>query len=249
MTPHALKRLSQLAAAVFPAAALIVAGGMAASALGQPAASPEQSSSDAVDAQLHGAKLARAYCGACHGADGNSADPHYPKLAGQEETYLVSQLHAFKSGARKSELMSGPAAAISDAQIGELARFYSQQTVRPDTIQNARLADLGARIFNSPGPGFPPCAACHGRPGASGPMGPMMGGGGMMGHMGMMGHAPAMGNTASAPNLNGQHAAYTIGQLEAFASGTRVGSVMGPIAAALSAQDRKAIAEYLSGLR
>lgn len=69
--------------------------------------------------------------------------------------------------------------------------------------------------------------------------------GGMMrgGNMGMM-----MGNTAAVPNLYGQHLAYTVQQLDAFAKGKRRGTVMGPIAATMRAQDRKAVAEYLSGL-
>ena len=70
--------------------------------------------------------------------------------------------------------------------------------------------------------------------------------GGMMGrgHMGMM-----MGNSAAVPNLYGQHAGYIVQQLNAFASGARRGTAMGPIAAALSPPDRRAVAEYLSGLR
>jgi cytochrome c553 len=68
--------------------------------------------------------------------------------------------------------------------------------------------------------------------------------GGMMG--GRMG---TMGNTAAVPNLNGQHAAYIVQQLDALASGARRGTVMGPIASAWREQDRRAVAEYLSGLR
>jgi cytochrome c553 len=62
------------------------------------------------------------------------------------------------------------------------------------------------------------------------------------GGMGMM-----MGNVATVPNLFGQHAVYTVQQLDAFASGARRGSVMGPIAAGLAPQDRRAVAEYLAG--
>ena len=64
------------------------------------------------------------------------------------------------------------------------------------------------------------------------------------GRMGMM-----MGNSAAIPNLYGQHAAYIVKQLDAFASGARPGTVMGPIAAALSPQARRAVAEYLAGHR
>jgi cytochrome c553 len=74
-----------------------------------------------------------------------------------------------------------------------------------------------------------------------------MGGGmgGMMGgHMGMM-----MGSTSAVPRLFGQHAAYLVQQLDAFASGIRPSPVMGPIASTWREQDRRAVAEYLSGLR
>jgi cytochrome c553 len=188
---------------------------------------------------LHGRKLAEAYCAACHGVDGNTtSDPQYPKLAGQKAYYLRQQLRAFKSGARKSDVMSGPAHAITDAQIRELARYYSDQPVKPDPVKDPRLAATGARIFQYASRAAPPCAACHGA-GGYGPGG-MMGGGGM----GMM-----MGNTAAVPNLYGQHAAYIVQQLNAFAKGTRPGTVMGPIAAAWREKDREAVAEYLSGLR
>lgn len=192
--------------------------------------------------QLHGTKLVAAYCAGCHGMDGNSADPQYAKIAGQKAFYLRAQLRAFKSGVRKSDIMSGPASAISDAQIVELARYFSQQTRKPDVVHDRQLARLGARIYSAPNRGgAPPCAACHGGRGF-GQVG-MMGGGMMGGRMGMM------GNTAGVPNLNGQHATYTIQQLDAFANGIRRGTVMNNIAPTMNEQDRKAAAEYVSGLR
>ena len=70
---------------------------------------------------------------------------------------------------------------------------------------------------------------------------PMMG---MMGH-GMMG----MGGVGNVPRLNGQHPAYVVDQLNRCAAGERQGTVMNRIAASLSEQEVKAVAEYLSGLR
>jgi cytochrome c553 len=197
---------------------------------------------------LHGRKLVEANCAVCHGVDGSmTADPQYPKLAGQKAYYLRQQLRAFKSGARKSDIMSGPAHAITDAQMRELARYFSGQPVKPDPVKDPRLAETGARIFRYASRRAPACAACHGAGGFG--RGGMMGGrgmGGMMGggRMGMM-----MGNTAAVPNLYGQHAAYIVQQLDAFASGARRGTVMGPIAAAWREQDRRAVAKYLSGRR
>lgn len=192
---------------------------------------------------LHGQKLVDAYCAGCHGPDGNSPDPQYPKIAGQKDYYLRLELRAFKRGTRKSDVMAGVASALTDAQISELARFFSQEKVKPDTVKDRKLADLGSRIFRYQGRGVPACAACH-SPGGYSP-GMMMGGrGGMMGGgMGMM------GNPAAVPNLYGQHPGYTAQQLDAFASGKRRGAVMGPIAARLSPHERQAVAEYLSGIR
>ena len=65
----------------------------------------------------------------------------------------------------------------------------------------------------------------------------------------MMGNGGMMGNSAAVPKLNGQHAAYTLQQLDAFADGSRRSTVMGPIAAALTERQRRALAVYLSGLR
>lgn len=64
-------------------------------------------------------------CQACHGVDGMSKVPDAPNLAGQVEAYLVAQLQAFKSGARKSEAMSLVAAGLSSQDIDNLAAWYS----------------------------------------------------------------------------------------------------------------------------
>ena len=66
-------------------------------------------------------------CSACHGPDGNSTNPLWPKLAGQHEAYLVKQMKAFRSGERKDPLMSPMSAALRDADIDDLAAFYSSQ--------------------------------------------------------------------------------------------------------------------------
>ena len=108
---------------------------------------------------LHGQELAQAYCAGCHGVEGNSPEPQNPKIAGQKTDYLQDQLRAFKSGARKSDLMSGPASAISDGQIAELADYYSGHSAKPGISSNSQLAAIGAGIYRSPSHGAPPCAA------------------------------------------------------------------------------------------
>ena len=183
----------------------------------------------------HGRQLA-ATCAACHGADGNSTDPQYPKLAGQKPGYLYAQLLGFKVRARPSPVMEPMAAMLSDQDIADLARFYSTQPVKADPVKDAALAETGKQLFiganSRGGHGAPPCAMCHSPAAASSPM------------MGMMGVNPA-----DVPDLYGQHAAYLVDQMNKYASGARPDGVMNQIAASVSEADRKALAEYLSGVR
>lgn len=73
-------------------------------------------------------KAKSAACAACHAADGNSVVPTFPKLAGQHAAYLEAQLKAFKSGTRANPIMAGQAAALSDADMANLAAYFSSQT-------------------------------------------------------------------------------------------------------------------------
>jgi len=66
-------------------------------------------------------------CVACHGADGNSPAPEFPRIAGQHQDYLVKTLLAYKSGARKDPIMAAQAASLSRRDIEDLAAYYSQQ--------------------------------------------------------------------------------------------------------------------------
>ncbi|MBA2491311.1 MAG: c-type cytochrome [Gammaproteobacteria bacterium] len=73
-----------------------------------------------------GEKLAQ-QCASCHGPDGNSTSPTYPKLAGQHEDYLAQALHDYKSGARENPVMAGMAGPLSEQDIEDLAAYFSQQ--------------------------------------------------------------------------------------------------------------------------
>lgn len=183
----------------------------------------------------HGRVVAAAKCAVCHGADGNSTNPQFPKLAGQNPDYLYQQLEAFKSGTRKSTVMAPIVAQLSGADAADVVQFYSQQSVRPDPVMDRAAADEGEPIFlGETAARVPACAMCHS---ANGQRMPMMGGG-------MMG-----GNVGPIPNLYGQHASYLVAQLDQYASGGRTDGVMNSIAGALSESQRKAVAAYLSGLR
>ena len=66
-------------------------------------------------------------CSACHGADGNSNNKMYPRLAGQYKNYLIHSLQSYKSGSRKNAIMSGFAAGLSEQDIIDLSTYYSKQ--------------------------------------------------------------------------------------------------------------------------
>lgn len=81
-----------------------------------------------------------ALCVSCHGADGNSTDPQFPRLAGQHANYLERALMDYRSGARKNPIMAGFAGGLTDDDIANLAAYYSSQTgvvttIQPHTIQ------------------------------------------------------------------------------------------------------------------
>lgn len=66
-------------------------------------------------------------CAACHGADGKSTQPTYPNLAGQYANYLVNALQEYRAGSRKNPIMAGQAAALTDADIRQLAEYFASQ--------------------------------------------------------------------------------------------------------------------------
>jgi cytochrome c553 len=66
-------------------------------------------------------------CAGCHGEDGNSEDPGYPKLAGQYESYLVKALTEYRSGSRKNAIMAGFAAGLTDQDILDVSAYYASQ--------------------------------------------------------------------------------------------------------------------------
>jgi cytochrome c553 len=93
---------------------LIIAAALAVSAeacAGDPAAGREKSKA----------------CAACHGENGVSQAPDFPKLAGQYNDYLVRALSDYKSGARKNPIMAGQVANLKPEDIADLAAYYSSQ--------------------------------------------------------------------------------------------------------------------------
>ncbi len=166
-------------------------------------------------------------CAACHGTDGNSTNPVWPKLAGQNAQYLLKQLADFKAGERIDPMMSPMATSLTEADIADLASFYASQSI---TVGSAKpdLVAAGERIYRggNRATGVAACMACHGPRGVGNP-------------------------AAKYPALGGQHAAYTAKQLRAFKSGERANdpnSVMRAIAARMNDEEIDAVAAYVSGL-
>lgn len=165
-------------------------------------------------------------CVACHGADGNSLNPVWPKLAGQLPAYIVTQLQNFKQGVRQNPLMAEIAKGLSKQDMLDLAAFFASQELKLTGATDAGLAKQGERLYRG-GNTQSQIAACMGCHGPSG-----------------------LGIPPRFPRLSGQHAAYTKQQLLAFKAGKRVsdGDIMTSIAFRMSEQEINAVAQYISGL-
>ena len=74
-----------------------------------------------------GKEKAAQVCASCHGVDGNSPDPQYPRLAGQHASYLAQALKEYKNGGRKNPIMLGFAGGLSEADIENLAAWFASQ--------------------------------------------------------------------------------------------------------------------------
>jgi cytochrome c553 len=185
------------------------------------------------DAQAGAAKAA--VCTACHGPQGVAIAPNFPNLAGQSATYLYVQLKEFHDGQRKDPVMTGQAAALSDADMRDLASYYA--ALAPKPAGQADADSRGAQLYlaGDPAQGIPPCQGCHGPAG----LGPQP-------HPSSAPQPP----WATFPHLRGQSGLYVTKQLGDFKSGARAGSsnakVMHGIAATLDDDDMQALSTYLS---
>jgi len=181
-------------------------------AAGDPAAGKEKSAS----------------CAACHGADGNSVSPEWPKLAGQHAGYIVKQLTYFKDGERVNETMKGMASNLTEQDREDLAAYFSSQKEKIG-VADPSLVELGQKIYRSgnASSGIAPCMGCHGPNGAGNP-------------------------AANYPALRGQNAKYVENQLRGFASGQRQNEnakkMMQILASRMTDREIRAVASYIQGL-
>ena len=212
----------KLLASLLTAAALAAPVFSAYAAGETPAAAPKAAKPDLVK----GEASFTAVCAACHGADGNSAIAANPKLAQQHPEYLVKQLQEFKSGKRNNPVMKGFASALSDEDMKNIAYWVTSKPAKAGFAKDKDLVALGERIYRGgiADRNIAACAGCHSPNGS--------------------------GIPAQFPRLSGQHADYTVTQLNAFRDGSRANSVqMTQVAAKLNDKEIKAVADYIAGLR
>ncbi|KTD12000.1 cytochrome c4 [Legionella gratiana] len=167
-------------------------------------------------------------CAACHGQQGNSTNPEWPNIAGQHPKYFIKQLKDMKDASlRNAPVMSALVATLSDQDMDDLAAYYAKMPLAQSSTPENFLK-RGEQIYR--GGDFAKkitaCIACHGPKGT--------------------------GNAqAGFPALSGQHAAYTVLQLNAFKEGKRkndLNHIMQDISSRMSQEDMDAVAHYIEGL-
>lgn len=175
-------------------------------------------------ARLYAQKVAITVCGTCHGPHGNSTQPKFPRLAGQNANYLVAQLKAFRSQTRGDPdaigYMWGMASELDDATVAALAGYYGAQKAEPSAAGDSALISRGREIYEHgiAAEGVPACSSCHG---------------------------PNAHGLQDFPRLAGQHAQYVLKQLASFQSNMRNVAIMHGVAQNLRLPEMEAVAAYL----
>jgi cytochrome c553 len=180
-----------------------------------------------------------AICTACHGVNGNSSNPEWPNLAGQNAAYIREQLGMFKSRKRINEIMYPMVASLSEQDFADLGAYFSTQT--PAGLEaDPSYWKAGEALYRAGdvARNIPACTACHGPAGLGNP-------------------------GAGYPALRAQHSVYTVNQLQAYLTKNRYRDASDPatvhqtlnsvmmttIAPRLTPEDIRNVASYLQGLR
>lgn len=189
-----------------------------------------------VDGDAAAGKSKAVTCSACHGAEGNSVNPAWPNIAGQNANYIVAQLKAFKPGEngepalRSDPLMTSMAMPLSDEDIRDLAVYFEGLPAAVNSVANDASVAKAEALYRGGNEDnkAAACLACHGPTGRGNP-------------------------AATYPALNGQHAQYTAKQLRDYAADKRQSDgktrIMRDIAARLDDKEIEAIASYVQGLK
>ena len=178
-------------------------------------------------------EIAAGVCAGCHNPDGNSVIPMNPILAGQQAEYITKQLMDFKAtetepAKRNSPVMSSMVAALSQDDMKKLGEYYAQQKTVPSQVAaDEKLLETGKILYHGGNieHGVPACASCHGPNGS--------------------------GIPPRYPSVAGQHAEYTLTQLNLFNTGDRSNdsNVMQKVVSRMSAQEKRAVSAYISTMR
>jgi cytochrome c553 len=170
-------------------------------------------------------EIVQGKCFICHGAEGESSSPVFPRLAGQHAHYVARQLADYKSGKRISSTMRPMVEDLSEADFKALGAYFESRKAQKHPIEDLELAQMGRFIFarGNAYSGVAACATCHG---------------------------PKGYGTETLPRVAGQHAQYTENQLKAFNKRERTNdnAIMHAIASKLTELETKAVAAYIAGL-
>ena len=201
-------------------ASLLLAGAAALLAVGSAARADEPDAATRAYAQ----KIAITVCGTCHGPNGNSTNPKYPRLAGQNPNYLAAQLKAFRSQTRGDPdaigYMWGMAAELDDDTIAALAAYYAAQKAEAGPRADQAAISRGREIYQNgvTAEGVPACSTCHGADGRG---------------------------QQEFPRLASQHEQYVLKQLSSFKSNMRKVAIMHGVAQNLRVPEMESVAAYL----
>jgi cytochrome c553 len=202
------------------------------------AASPA-SAADAVKGSAEAGATKAAVCTACHGVNGNSTNPEWPNLAGQNAAYLREQLAMFKAKKRNNPVMQPIVDPMTEQDFADVAEYFSTQTPTGGEADPSYWK-AGEQLYRAGDAtrNIPACTACHGPAG--------------------------QGNAgAGYPALRAQHSVYTVKQLQDYLTknryrdgtdantvyATRNSAMMTTIASRLTPEDIRNLASYLQGLR
>jgi len=184
-------------------------------------------SRDLADPNVPGVTLAQQVCSNCHGMDGNTISPAFPQLAGQQPSYIVNQLTNFRAEQRTDpagyRYMWGLSRHLTDAQIADIADYYSKQTPkRPrGPSPDATTLAAGKQLYTQGDAqtNVLACVTCHG---------------------------PSAQGMAHFPRLAYQHSDYIVKQLDIFQNTEgRPGTPMAAVTHPLTAQQKASVAAYL----
>ena len=202
-------------------------------------AASSASAADAVKGSAEAGATKAAVCTACHGVNGNSTNPEWPNLAGQNAAYVREQLEMFKAKKRNNPVMQPIVDPMTEQDFADVAEYFATQTPTGGEADPSYWK-AGEQLYKAGdvSRNIPACTACHGPAG--------------------------QGNAgAGYPALRAQHSVYTVKQLQDYLTknryrdgadantvyATRNSAMMTTIASRLTPEDIRNLASYLQGLR